>query len=58
MDEKRAVDVVFLDFRKAFDTITRKIFKEKLFKYGLDEHSDVDQKLADWPNPEGPWCNV
>ncbi|GAB0177311.1 mitochondrial enolase superfamily member 1 [Grus japonensis] len=34
-----AVDIVYLDFRKAFDTAFHKILIEKLLKYGLDEQT-------------------
>ena len=37
VDEGRAVDIVYLDFHKAFDTVSHKILKEKLMKYWLDE---------------------
>ncbi|GAB0209109.1 mitochondrial enolase superfamily member 1 [Grus japonensis] len=37
VDEGRAVDVVYLDFSKAFDTVSRKILVSKLRKCGLDE---------------------
>lgn len=47
-----AMDIVFMDFRKTFDTIPRKIFTEKLLKYGQDE---VDQKLS---GPRGQWAVV
>ncbi|GAB0179857.1 mitochondrial enolase superfamily member 1 [Grus japonensis] len=35
--EGRAVDIVYLDFIKAFDIVSHKILKEKLMKYKLDE---------------------
>ncbi|GAB0209751.1 mitochondrial enolase superfamily member 1 [Grus japonensis] len=37
VDEERAVDVVYLDFSKAFDTISHNILISKLRKCGLDE---------------------
>ncbi|GAB0209063.1 mitochondrial enolase superfamily member 1 [Grus japonensis] len=37
VDEGRAVDVVYLKFSKAFDTVSRKILVSKLRKCGLDE---------------------
>ncbi|XP_063177737.1 scavenger receptor cysteine-rich type 1 protein M130-like, partial [Chroicocephalus ridibundus] len=37
IDEVRAVAVVYLVFRKTFNTVSHKIFLEKLFMYELDE---------------------
>ncbi|GAB0183353.1 mitochondrial enolase superfamily member 1 [Grus japonensis] len=37
VDEGSAVDVIYLDFRKAFDTISHNILVGKLRKCGLDE---------------------
>ncbi|CAM4558309.1 unnamed protein product [Lepidochelys olivacea] len=37
VDEGKAVDALFLDFSKAFDTVSQSIVASKLKKYGLDE---------------------
>lgn len=37
VDERRAVNIFYLEFNKAFDTVPCKIIIEKLIKYGLDE---------------------
>jgi len=39
VDEGRAVDVVYLNFNKAFDTVSRNILLGKLRKCGLEEWS-------------------
>jgi len=36
VDERKAVDVVYLDFHKACDTVPHSILLEKLAAHGLD----------------------
>ena len=39
VDEGRAVDVVYLNFSEAFDTVSHSLLLEKLMRYGLDKWS-------------------
>ena len=51
VDEGKAVDVVYLDFHEAFDSIPHSILLEKLAAHALDK------ELAEWPSVEsgGEW---
>jgi len=48
VDEGRAVDVVYLDFSKAFNTVSHNILLGKLRKCGLDEWSV--KRIENWLN--------
>jgi len=48
VDEGRAVDVVYLDFSKAFNTVSHNILLGKVRKCGLDEWSV--RWIEDWLN--------
>ncbi|GAB0207583.1 mitochondrial enolase superfamily member 1 [Grus japonensis] len=49
VDEGKAVDVVYLDFRKAFDTVSHSFLLEKPADHGLDERMLCwVKKLAGW----------
>ena len=48
VDERRAVDIVYLDLRKAFDIVSHKILKAKLLIYRLDEQ--IVRWTGNWTN--------
>jgi len=48
IDEARAVDVVYLDFSKAINTVSHNILLGKLRKYGLDER--LVRWIENWLN--------
>lgn len=39
VDEGTAVDIVYLDVSKAFNTVSPKFLVKKLMRYGLNEHT-------------------
>ncbi|KAK4815920.1 hypothetical protein QYF61_010177 [Mycteria americana] len=66
LDKVRAVDIVYLDFSRSFDTISRKILIEKLLMYGLDEQAGrwIENWLNGWAlrvvisGPKSSWRPV
>jgi len=48
VDEGRAVNIVYLDFSKAFDTVSQKILIDKLLTYMLDE--ETVRWIENWLN--------
>lgn len=50
LDEGRDVDVVYLDFSKTFNTVSRSIFLERLAAHGLDRCMLCWVK--NWPNSQ------
>ncbi|XP_030324193.1 uncharacterized protein LOC115600101 [Calypte anna] len=46
IDDGRAVDVVYLDFSKAFDTVSHSILVDKLIKYGFGDQ--VVRWIRNW----------
>lgn len=51
VDKGRAVVIIYLVFRKAFNTVSHKIFTKKVIKYGLDKKTE--KWNGKWPGPEG-----
>ena len=61
VDEGKAVNVVYLDFSKAFDTISHSILLEKLAAHGLDGCTlRWVKNLAGWLGPKsgGEWSSI
>ncbi|KAK4832305.1 LOW QUALITY PROTEIN: hypothetical protein QYF61_021704 [Mycteria americana] len=57
VDEERAVDVVYPDFGKSFDTVSHKILMGKLTKYGLPERT-IENWLKLGPGSSKQWHKV
>ncbi|CAM4541898.1 unnamed protein product [Lepidochelys kempii] len=56
VDEGKAVDVLFLDFSKAFDTVSHSILASKLKKYGLDEW--IIRWIESWLDCRAQWVMI
>ncbi|CAM5077200.1 unnamed protein product [Eretmochelys imbricata] len=56
VDEGKAVDMVFLDFSKAFDTVSHSILASKLKKYGLDERTI--RWVENWLHCRAQWVVI
>ncbi|CAM4560442.1 unnamed protein product [Lepidochelys olivacea] len=56
VDEGKAVDVVFLDFSKAFDTVSHSILASKLKKYRLD--SWTIRWIESWLDCRAQWVVI
>ncbi|CAM5108613.1 unnamed protein product [Natator depressus] len=56
VDEGKAVDVLFLDFSKAFDTVSHSILASKLKKYGLDEWTI--RWIESWLDHRAQWVVI
>lgn len=54
-NEKWTEDTEYFDLRKAFDTVTRKILREKLMRYSPDRQTAMDGKPTEWTDPETGW---
>ena len=53
VDKGKAVDIVYLDFTKAFDTVFRKILRDKLLMYEMAEQRV--RWIENWLNGQAQW---
>lgn len=53
VDKESTVGIVYMDFRKAFDTVSHKIFQKKLLESGLDEQAQRWIETGQTVKPRG-----
>ncbi|CAM4400076.1 unnamed protein product [Caretta caretta] len=56
VDEGKAVEVLFLDFSKDFDTVSHSILANKLKKFGLDEWTI--RWIESWLDHQAQWVVI
>ncbi|CAM4609709.1 unnamed protein product [Caretta caretta] len=56
LDVGKVVDVIYLDFSKAFDTVSHSILTSKLKKYGLDEWTF--RWIESWLDHRAQWVVI
>ncbi|CAM4713206.1 unnamed protein product [Lepidochelys kempii] len=56
MDLGKAVDIIYLDLSKAFDTVSHSILASKLKKYGLDEW--IIRWIESWIDCRAQWVVI
>ncbi|CAM4617835.1 unnamed protein product [Caretta caretta] len=56
VDEGKAVDMLFLNFSKAFDTVSHSVLASKLKKYGLDEWTI--RWIESWLDRRAQWVVI
>ncbi|CAM4709685.1 unnamed protein product [Lepidochelys kempii] len=56
VDEGKAVDMLYLDFSKAFDTVSHSILASKLKNYGLDEWTI--RWIESWLDRRAQWVVI
>jgi len=60
VDEGRTDDVVYLDFSKAFDTVSHRLLLRKLAAHSLDRYmlGWVKSWLEGWTQSVGKWSSI